>query len=49
MTLIGDVGGFNGAVIVFPTLLLSVFSERMYRKAIAEDMPHKDAKQASWH
>ena len=41
MTLIGDVGGFNGAIVVFPTILLAGFSERMYRKAIAEDMPFK--------
>ena len=41
MTLVGDVGGFNGAVIVFPAVLLSFFSERMFHKAIAEDMPMK--------
>ena len=46
MTLVGDVGGFNGAVIVFPAVLLSFFSERMYHKAIAEDMPVKDAAKA---
>ena len=42
MTLVGDVGGFNGAVIVFPAVLLSFLTEKMYHKAIAEDIPVKD-------
>ena len=29
-TLIGDVGGFNGAIIILPTFIMSIYSERMY-------------------
>ena len=29
-TLIGDVGGFNGAVIILPAFIMSIYSERMY-------------------
>ena len=42
MTLMGDVGGFNGAVLVFPTLIMAYLSERIYRKEIAEEIPVKD-------
>ena len=28
--LIGDVGGFNGAIIILPTFIMSIYSERMY-------------------
>ena len=41
MTLVGDVGGFNGAAIIFPLYFLSFFSEMMFKKAVAEDMPVK--------
>ena len=29
-TLIGDVGGFNSAIIILPTFLMSIYSKRMY-------------------
>ena len=45
MTLVGDVGGFNGVVkkaaIIFPLYFLSFFSEMMFKQAVAEDMPVK--------
>ena len=41
MTLVGDVGGFNGAAIIFPLYFLSFFSEMMFKQAVAEDMPVK--------
>ena len=28
--LIGDVGGFNGAIVIVPTFLMAIYSERMY-------------------
>ena len=46
MILLGDVGGFGGAILMFPTIFLSFISERMYRKAIAEDMPIKKAQKS---
>ena len=33
-TLIGDVGGFNGAIIILPTFLMAIYSERMYQGSI---------------
>ena len=29
-SLIGDVGGFNGAIVIVPTFLMAIYSERMY-------------------
>ena len=42
MTMLGDVGGFNEAVIIFPSIIMAYFSERMYRKDIAGEIPVKD-------
>ena len=41
MTLIGDVGGFNGAMVLLPTYLMSYFSFVMYKWTITEEMPVK--------
>ena len=32
--LIGDVGGFNSAIIILPTFLMTIYSERMYQGAL---------------
>ena len=29
-TLIGDVGGFNGAIVILPTFLVALYNQRMY-------------------
>ena len=29
-SMIGDIGGFNGAIIILPTFLMAIYSERMY-------------------
>ena len=29
-SLIGDIGGFNGAIVILPTFLMAIYSERMY-------------------
>ena len=41
MALIGDVGGFNGAMVLLPTYLMSYFSFIMYKWAVTEEMPVK--------
>ena len=33
-TLIGDVGGFNGAIIILPTFVMAIYSKRMYKGSI---------------
>ena len=38
-TLIGDVGGFNGAIVILPTFIMTIYSERMFKSAISEDIP----------
>lgn len=30
MTFIGDVGGFNGAIIIVPSFFLSIYAGRMF-------------------
>ena len=32
--LLGDVGGFNGAIIILPTFVMAIYSERMYQGSI---------------
>ena len=41
MTLIGDVGGFNSAIILFPTFIMSFFSSRIFDSSVYSDMPKK--------
>ena len=36
---IGDVGGFNGAIGIFPTLIMSYYSSRMYQASVFNDVP----------
>ena len=43
-TLIGDVGGFNGAIIILPAFLMSFYSERMFQSAIAKEVPVRKKK-----
>ena len=35
-TLLGDVGGFNGAIIIFPAFVFSFYSASMYAKSISD-------------
>ena len=37
----GDVGGFNGAVIIFPSFLMSWYASRKFNASIYEEMPIK--------
>ena len=39
MMLIGDIGGFNGAIIVPPTIIMSFYNSFMYRRAILAEIP----------
>ena len=43
-TLIGDVGGFNGAIIILPAYLMSLYSERMFQSALAKEVPVRKKK-----
>ena len=40
-SLLGDVGGFNGAIIIFPSYLMSWYAARKFNASIYEDMPIK--------
>ena len=43
-TLIGDFGGFNGAIVIFPSLFLSFYSYRMFNASLLEDLPVRTGK-----
>ena len=38
-TLVGDVGGFNGAIVIIPTYLMSFYSLRMFNASLLEELP----------
>ena len=38
-TVLGDVGGFNGAIVIFPAFLMSYYSQQMYNKSVAAETP----------
>ena len=44
MTLIGDIGGFNSAVLIFPTFLLSWYNKKMFSASLYEELPVKKKK-----
>ena len=37
--LLGDIGGFNGAIMILPAYLMSLYTDRMFRKSIAAETP----------
>ena len=38
-TLLGDIGGFNGAIIIFPTFIMQFYSEHAYKMASSDQIP----------
>ena len=44
MTLIGDVGGFNGAIILFPAFIMSFYSSHMFSSSLYSKFPVKRKK-----
>ena len=44
MTLISDIGGFNGAVFLFPAFLLSWYNKKMLMASLYEELPLKKKK-----
>ena len=47
MTLIGDIGGFNSAILIFPVFLMAWYSERMYQSSVYQELPVKKKNQKS--
>ena len=39
MALLGDFGGFNGSMVLFPMIIMSHFSAIMYKLAITKELP----------
>ena len=37
--LIGDIGGFNAAVVLFPAYLMHFYSQQMFKSQILKEMP----------
>ena len=44
MILLGDIGGFNGAIFIFPAFLLSWYNEKMFTSSLYEELPVKQKK-----
>ena len=44
MILIGDIGGFNGAVFIFPAFFLSWYNQKMFTSSLYEELPVKKKK-----
>ena len=44
MILIGDIGGFNAAVFIFPAFLMSWYNEKMFKSSLYEELPVKKKK-----
>ena len=42
--MIGDIGGFNGAIIILPSYILASYSARMYSSSIQEEIPVSNKK-----
>ena len=45
MVLIGDIGGFQGAIVLIPAFFLSFYTPKMYEASLLSDMPIKKPKQ----
>ena len=43
MTLIGDLGGFNGAIMLIPTLMMSIYSKTMFESSLEQEIPVRRA------
>ena len=42
--LIGDLGGFNGAIIILPSFLMTLYSSRIFDAQLLEDLPVRKEK-----
>ena len=49
MILIGDIGGFAGAIIGLPAYFLSWYSNKMFSASIYKQLPVKDSKKKQQH
>ena len=48
-TLLGDFGGFNGAIVMFPSYLMSLYSSKMFNNQILQELPIKKKRKKSQH
>ena len=42
--LLGDLGGFNSAITLLPSFLMSFYSQGMFQRAIAAELPTRSAR-----
>ena len=45
MELLGDIGGFNSAIIIFPSFFLSFYSSLMFHQTVGEELPTRKTNQ----
>lgn len=43
MTLIEDVGGFNGGIMLIPALIMSTYSKSMFESSLEQEIPIRRA------
>ena len=43
--MLGDVGGFNGAILILPAYLMNKYSERKYLASIGKEIPSRKTRQ----
>ena len=41
MMMIGDFGGFNGAIMIVPTLFMGLYNSSMYQYEVTSEIPTK--------
>ena len=39
--MLGDLGGFNSAIILLPSYIMSFYSSRMYEQSVFNEVPKK--------
>ena len=49
LTLIGDLGGFQGAIVLLPSFLMSFYSAKMFEASVAAKMPVRKRSHSTLH
>ena len=47
MILIGDIGGFAGAIVIFPSFLMSWYSSKIFTASVLQEIPVDKSKKKS--
>ena len=42
--MLGDIGGFNSAIIILPTYVIKLYSEKMFNDSLSEQIPVRQSR-----